>query len=139
MRELASRPWPQASAVRVLYVEPTPMLGAVTRGQPAATMGTTAWPTDAPDVERQMMERDRQRAAGFTDWLREQGLHAEFRVRQGDARSGILDEAKEWHADLIVMGSHGYTGIKRWLLGSVAQAVVEHAPCSVEIVRAPVA
>ena len=37
--------------------------------------------------------------------------------------------------DLIVVGSHGYSGIKRWLLGSVAQSVVSHAPCSVEVVR----
>ena len=38
-------------------------------------------------------------------------------------------------ADLIVLGSHGYTGIKRFLLGSVALSVVSHAPCSVEVVR----
>jgi nucleotide-binding universal stress UspA family protein len=56
-------------------------------------------------------------------------------VRYGDARSCIVDEAKEWGADLIVVGSHGYTGLKRLLLGSVAQSVVTHAPCSVEVVR----
>jgi nucleotide-binding universal stress UspA family protein len=56
-------------------------------------------------------------------------------VRRGDPRSVILEEAKEWDADLIVVGSHGYTGIKRLLLGSVAQSVVSHAPCSVEVVR----
>ena len=47
----------------------------------------------------------------------------------------IVDEAKDWPADLIVVGSHGYSGVKRWLLGSVAQSVVSHAPCSVEVVR----
>jgi nucleotide-binding universal stress UspA family protein len=56
-------------------------------------------------------------------------------VRQGDPRTVIIDEAKAWSADLIVVGSHGYTGIKRLLLGSVAQSVVSHAPCSVEVVR----
>ena len=49
--------------------------------------------------------------------------------------SVIVDEAENWKADLIVVGSHGYTGIKKWLLGSVAQSVVSHAPCSVEVVR----
>ncbi len=44
-------------------------------------------------------------------------------------------EAKEWDADLIVVGSHGYMSLRRWLLGSVAQAVVAHAPCSVEVGR----
>jgi nucleotide-binding universal stress UspA family protein len=38
-------------------------------------------------------------------------------------------------ADLIVVGSHGYRGFKRFLLGSVSQAVASHAKCSVEIVR----
>jgi nucleotide-binding universal stress UspA family protein len=56
-------------------------------------------------------------------------------VRHGDPRSVTIDEATEWRADLIVVGSHGYTGIKRLLLGSVAHSVVSHAPCSVEVVR----
>ena len=55
--------------------------------------------------------------------------------REGDARSVIVDEAQKWSADLVMLGSHGYTGIKRLLLGSVALLVVSHAPCSVEIVR----
>ncbi|HXI92958.1 MAG TPA: universal stress protein [Blastocatellia bacterium] len=62
-------------------------------------------------------------------------ITAETVVRPGDARSVIVDEAIEWSADLIVVGSHGYSGIKRWLLGSVAHSVVSHAPCSVHVVR----
>jgi nucleotide-binding universal stress UspA family protein len=53
----------------------------------------------------------------------------------GRAPDVILDEAEKWGADLIVLGSHGYRGLKRFLLGSVSQAVATHAPCSVEIVR----
>ena len=41
-----------------------------------------------------------------------------------------LGEAEQWPADLIVMDSRGHTGIKRWLLDSVEQAVVAYAPCS---------
>ena len=63
------------------------------------------------------------------------GLSAEAVVHDGDPRSVIVDEAQDWKADLIVLGSHGYSGFKRWLLGSVAQSVVSHAPCSVEVVR----
>jgi nucleotide-binding universal stress UspA family protein len=59
----------------------------------------------------------------------------EAAVREGDPRSVIVDEAEEWGADMIVLGSHGYTGLKRLLLGSVAQSVAAHAHCSVEIVR----
>jgi nucleotide-binding universal stress UspA family protein len=53
----------------------------------------------------------------------------------GPPRTVILDEAESWGADLIVLGSHGYSAWKRFLLGSVSQAVVSHAKCSVEIVR----
>ena len=53
----------------------------------------------------------------------------------GAPRPVILDEAENWGADLIVMGSHGYGAWKRFLLGSVSQAVVSHAKCSVEVVR----
>jgi len=62
-------------------------------------------------------------------------ISAETAVREGDPRSAIVDEADEWGADLVVIGSHGRTGVTRWLLGSVAGAIVSHAPCSVEVVR----
>lgn len=56
-------------------------------------------------------------------------------VREGDARHAILDCAAEWSPDVIVLGSHGRKGMDRFLLGSVSENIVRHAPCSVEIVR----
>ena len=56
-------------------------------------------------------------------------------VEEGDAREVILDYAEQWPADLIVVGSHGRKGMNRFLMGSVSEAVVRHAQCSVEIVR----
>jgi len=53
----------------------------------------------------------------------------------GDARQVILEEAKDWGADLIVLGSHGYHGIDRLMLGSVSESVAMHAHCSVEVIR----
>jgi len=58
-------------------------------------------------------------------------------IHKGYAKRVILDEAEQWGANLIVLGSHGYSGFKRLLLGSVSQAVATHAKCSVEIVRGP--
>ena len=58
-------------------------------------------------------------------------------VHEGEPRRVILDAAAEWHPDVIVMGSHGKRGIDRFLLGSVSEGVVRHAPCSVNVVRAP--
>jgi nucleotide-binding universal stress UspA family protein len=56
-------------------------------------------------------------------------------VLEGDARETILAAEKRWPADLIIMGSHGRSGISRFLLGSISQGVSLHCQCSVEIVR----
>ena len=53
----------------------------------------------------------------------------------GPPARAIVDEAEKWGADLIVVGSHGYGFWQRALLGSVSNAVVHHAPCSVLVVR----
>jgi nucleotide-binding universal stress UspA family protein len=47
----------------------------------------------------------------------------------------ILQTAQQWPADLLVIGSHGRSGITRFLLGSVSQAVAVNAPCPVEVVK----
>jgi nucleotide-binding universal stress UspA family protein len=53
----------------------------------------------------------------------------------GEPRGVILDTAKDWRADLIVVGSHGKRGLDRFLLGSVSESVAIHATCSVQVVR----
>lgn len=58
-------------------------------------------------------------------------------VDVGDARSVITATAERLHADLIIMGTHGRRGIKRLVLGSVAELVVRVAPCPVLLVREP--
>ena len=58
-------------------------------------------------------------------------------VVEGSPKTVILEEAEAFGADLIVVGSHGYGMIERFLLGSVSHAVALHAKCSVEIVRSP--
>ena len=56
-------------------------------------------------------------------------------VGQGDPKVVVLDTAAEWNADLIVLGSHGEKDWSRFLMGSVSEAVVRHAQCSVQVVR----
>jgi nucleotide-binding universal stress UspA family protein len=69
--------------------------------------------------------------------LSKAGYKTQTAVEEGDPNSKIIDQAKKWKADLIVMGSHGRKGLNRFLVGSVAQTVSRHASCSVEIVRVP--
>ena len=66
-----------------------------------------------------------------------QRVPTETLVRIGHAHSEIADTAKALAADLIVLGTHGYTGLKHALLGSTAERVLRHAPCPVVTVRQP--
>jgi nucleotide-binding universal stress UspA family protein len=94
----------------------------------------------APEQAERMKELEKcaaERVARAADRLRAAGFAVGKRVVEGEARSGILECAAEWKADLIVVGSHGRKGLRRFLLGSVAESVARHAPCSVLIVRAP--
>jgi nucleotide-binding universal stress UspA family protein len=76
-------------------------------------------------------------AEAMADQLRQAGLKAEGERRDGDAATQILSSANAFHADLIVVGTHGRTGLERIVLGSVARNVLQHAACSVLIVREP--
>ena len=61
----------------------------------------------------------------------------EHRLATGLPAREIVELAKEKDVDLIVMGTHGRTGLGRMLMGSVAEAVVRHAPCPVFIFKEP--
>lgn len=64
-----------------------------------------------------------------------ENISIETEVFTGGVKQGIIDEAKKFGADLIVVGSHGYGLLDRVLLGSISSFVVHHAPCSVLVVR----
>jgi nucleotide-binding universal stress UspA family protein len=71
--------------------------------------------------------------------LRGRGLRVETVLREGYPASVIEEEARERHVDLIVIGTRGHTGLKHLLLGSVAERVVQKAPCAVLTVKSPAA
>ena len=75
--------------------------------------------------------------AKTADALRSAGISVTTDIVQGDPKTLIIENAEAWGADLIVLGSHGRRGLKRFLLGSVSETVMRHAHCSVEIVRLP--
>ncbi|KAB2674600.1 MAG: universal stress protein [Verrucomicrobia bacterium] len=63
------------------------------------------------------------------------GVKTEAVVRNGRAWQEVVEYAKTGKVDLIIVSTHGYTGLKHALLGSVAEKIVRHAPCPVLVVR----
>jgi len=89
-----------------------------------------------PELEEQLPQA-RELVDRMAKIVSSAGFKVSASVTTGDARSMILKEAAEWHADLIVVGSHGRKGLERFFLGSVSEAVARYADCSVQIVRFP--
>jgi len=101
-------------------------------------ISTTVMPQMAPGYYPELEDQKREARVlveRSAKMLAEAGFKVSTLVLTGDAKTMILDEAADWPADLIVVGSHGRKGIGRFLLGSVSEAVARHAACSVEIVR----
>jgi nucleotide-binding universal stress UspA family protein len=84
------------------------------------------------DVDQSLRDAARQK---LLEALRRFGLSGEPVVVAGPPGPAILRHAEENEVDLIVVGTAGRTGLKRMLLGSVAETVVRQAPCSVLVVR----
>lgn len=55
-------------------------------------------------------------------------------IKSGDIKSEILETAKTWNASIIVLGTHGRTGLDHFLLGSMAESITRHSDCPVLIV-----
>jgi nucleotide-binding universal stress UspA family protein len=71
----------------------------------------------------------------ITDMSSLSDVQTETTVIEGRAAATILSVVETYHNDLIVLCSHGYTGMKRWVLGSVAEKVAHHAPVPVLLLR----
>jgi nucleotide-binding universal stress UspA family protein len=125
-KSLAGQFRPQDTEVRVLHVvEPI----AISE-PPEMSPGYYPELEDRLPQARELVDRTARTLAAA-------GFKVTTSVATGDARSAILDDAAEWQADLIVLGSHGRRGLGRFFLGSVSEAVARHARCSVQIVRIP--
>jgi len=132
VEEMARRPWPAKSEIKVmtaieLPTPPTPEAWAIP-------------PSYFEELDRAASNQARSVAERAVAKLK-RALGPDANVKgeaiPGPPRGVILDEAQTWGADLIVVGSHGYGALERFLLGSVSQSVVAHAKCSVEVVRCP--
>lgn len=85
----------------------------------------------------QIEESARQKVQELLDKCRETHAKTEGEVRTGSAFLEIINFARETDADLIVVGTHGRTGLRHMIIGSVAEKVVRKAPCPVLSVKHP--
>jgi len=74
---------------------------------------------------------------GHAAKIRAKGIEVDCIVCEGYPATAIEEEAERNQIDLIVIGTHGHTGLKHLLLGSVAERVVQKAPCPVLTVKTP--
>lgn len=130
VNEVARRPWPEGSVVKVISAVRLPFM---------PTEETRSLPNSYYS-QLEKTENEKAQTAVTKAVARLQGGKAtqsgiESEIILGDAREVMLDEAARWEADLIVLGSRGLGGFKRFLLGSVAQGVASYAPCSVEVIH----
>ncbi|MFP8879025.1 MAG: universal stress protein [Myxococcota bacterium] len=88
-----------------------------------------------PDFWANVKAEAQQSLNRFETDLRNKSLQVESVVREGYAATAIVEEAAEIGADLIVIGTHGLSGLKHMLLGSIAERVVQKAPCPVLTVK----
>jgi nucleotide-binding universal stress UspA family protein len=125
-RSVASRPWPEQSEFRIV--------SAVDLVVPVIEPWYGA-PNLISRIERETSKLAEQAIRAGETILCGAGLVTSEAVLVGNPKVSILDEAKDWDANLVVVGSHGRRGIDRALQGSVSEAVALHAHCSVEVIR----
>jgi universal stress protein A len=75
--------------------------------------------------------------SSYSDLLSDYGCRVRFAVEYGAPAATIIDYAGKTGASMIVLGSHGASGIHRLLVGSTAESVMRHAPCPVLVLRSP--
>ena len=131
-QELAKRPWPPQTEVKVITAVEMPV-----------PVGMEPWAI-SPDYFESLERASRQAGQAVLDstllklkTITEKTLKISSEIIQGSPAQVIVDEAESWGADLIIMGSRGLGIWNRLLRGSVSNAVVQHAKCSVEVVRTP--
>ena len=130
VNEIARMPLPADTQVRVIsIVEPPAPLVA----EPYA--GVVGYFEEVERISRQGAHETVERAASKLRAVQSHSAQVSTGVVTGSPKRTIVEEAEEWMADLIVVGSHGYKSWERMLLGSVSQSVAAHARCSVMIVR----
>ncbi|KAA0213063.1 MAG: universal stress protein [Leptolyngbya sp. PLA3] len=132
IREVGLRPWPPATEARVVTVDARLDESTLAMGRRGG-LGSSAY-DELVRCQRAEANDNLDKAAASLRQIAPQ-LAVSTALLEGSPKEEIVNEARCWEADLIVVGSHGRGVIKSLFLGSVSLAVVLSAPCSVLVVR----
>jgi len=92
-------------------------------------------PVVAYTVRRDVREEAATYVTKTVNTLKKEDIKVTGLTREGSVPDVILEVAEETHADMIAMSTHGLTGVKRWLMGSVADKIVHHAHIPVMLIH----
>ena len=133
--ELAERALEQAKELAQLASVPMHLLRVVDLGR-LTSGGTLGWGL-TPWALQRALEEEQRGASEYLDrmslLLRNRGVETSTEVRHGNTSDEIVDVAGD--GDLVVMSTHGRSGVSRWYFGSVAEAVARHAPGPVMLIH----
>jgi nucleotide-binding universal stress UspA family protein len=127
VNEVLRRLWPADTTVRVLHV--------VEKFVPPAQELWYDAGGNLDQARQEIKARFRSLVEETAARVVEHNLNSEISIRDGNAGKVIVQEAKEWNADVIFVGSRGHVTLKRLLTGSVSHYVVDNASCPVEVVH----
>jgi nucleotide-binding universal stress UspA family protein len=131
IRYVESMAWPARSEMLVLSVAPSIYLAYSLGDVPAG------FPAISDDIATQWRRHHETIATRDAERIAKLGFSTRALTAEGDPRAVILETASRERSDLIIVGSHGRSGLKKLLLGSVSSHIVTHAPCSVLVVKLP--
>ena len=124
-----SMPWPPGTRVE--------LLSALQSAVVAYAMPDLSCSAYAVEAAQEQARIQQQLVSRFEREVRDAGFDTRAVIVEGDPRLALVEAARDRQADLLVVGSHGRTGLSKLVLGSVASHVVVHAPCSVLVVKRP--
>jgi nucleotide-binding universal stress UspA family protein len=112
-------------------IVPAMSVGMTDMGSYPRLVDASVWQEHMQQQQKQVLDL----LKNYSQTAVELGIPTEYKCHQGEVGSSICSLAKEWQADLVMMGRRGRTGLSEALLGSVSNYVLHHAPCAVLVIQ----